>query len=170
MFGKILAGDFVKFGFPMAYAMTVLAWGGIAYPGGYTNSGQTSYLLDAVKWGTDYFIKCHVSPNVFYGQVILKQKKIFFDLLSNVAYTTCINPKFKYKSLFLLVGDGNTDHSYWGRPEDMTMARPAWAITTSAPGSELAGETAAAMAAASILFKTANPSNGTVIIQNRVYF
>ena len=40
----------------------------------------------------------------------------------------------------------------------MTMARPAWAITTSAPGSELAGETAAAMAAASILFKTAHPS------------
>jgi len=39
------------------------------------------------------------------------------------------------------------------------MARPAWAITTTAPGSELAGETAAAMAAASILFKTANPSN-----------
>jgi hypothetical protein len=55
------------------------------------------------------------------------------------------------------VGDGYADHSYWGRPEDMTMARPAWAITTSAPGSELAGETAAAMAAASILFKTANP-------------
>ena len=39
----------------------------------------------------------------------------------------------------------------------MTMARPAYAITTSSPGSELAGETAAAMAAASILFKTANP-------------
>ncbi len=37
------------------------------------------------------------------------------------------------------------------------MARPAWAITTSAPGSELAGETAAAMAAASILFQTADP-------------
>ena len=33
------------------------------------------------------------------------------------------------------------------------MARPAWAITTSAPGSELAGETAAAMAAASICSK-----------------
>lgn len=37
------------------------------------------------------------------------------------------------------------------------MARPAWAISTSAPGSELAGETAAAMAAASILFQTADP-------------
>jgi endoglucanase len=27
------------------------------------------YLRDAVKWGTDYFIKAHVSPNEFYGQV-----------------------------------------------------------------------------------------------------
>jgi endoglucanase len=40
----------------------------------------------------------------------------------------------------------------------MAKDRPAFKITTSAPGSELAGETAAAMAAASILFKTANPS------------
>ena len=53
----------------MAYAMTVLSWGGIAYPEGYTNSGQTNYLLAAVKWGTDFFIKAHVSPNVLYGQV-----------------------------------------------------------------------------------------------------
>ena len=64
-----LAGDFVKFGFPMAYTTTVLAWGGVSYPDGYTNAGQTSYLLDAVKWATDYFIKAHVSPNVLYGQV-----------------------------------------------------------------------------------------------------
>ena len=63
------------------------------------------------------------------------------------------------------MGDGFVDHSYWGRPEDMTMARPAWAITTAAPGSELAGETAAAMAAASILFKTANPGIQIVINQ-----
>jgi endoglucanase len=68
-FLKILAGDYVKFGFPMASAITVLAWGGVAYPDGYANSGQTKYLLDAVKWGTDYFIKCHVAPNVLYGQV-----------------------------------------------------------------------------------------------------
>ncbi len=61
----------------MAYAMTVLAWGGIAYPEGYTNSGQTNYLLKTVKWGTDYFIKCHVSPNVFYGQVIFKKRNYY---------------------------------------------------------------------------------------------
>ena len=55
----------------MAYAITFLAWGGIAYPEGYANSGQTNYLLDAVKWGTDYFIKAHISPNVLYGQVFI---------------------------------------------------------------------------------------------------
>lgn len=32
------------------------------------------------------------------------------------------------------VGQGDTDHAYWGRPEDMTMYRPAWEIDTSAPG------------------------------------
>jgi hypothetical protein len=56
----------------MAYSMTVLAMGGIFYPEGYADSGQTGYLLDTIKWGTDYFIKCHVSPNVFYGQVIAR--------------------------------------------------------------------------------------------------
>lgn len=36
----------------------------------------------------------------------------------------------------------------------MTMQRPAYKITPSSPGSDVAGETAAAMAAGSIAFKT----------------
>ncbi len=36
--------------------------------------------------------------------------------------------------LFIQVGDGYADHANWGRPEDMTMARPAYSITTSKPG------------------------------------
>jgi len=50
------------------------------------------------------------------------------------------------------IGDGDADHAWWGRPEEMTMNRPSWSITTSSPGSDLAGETAAALAAASIYF------------------
>jgi hypothetical protein len=57
------------------------------------------------------------------------------------------------------------DHYSWGRPEDMTMARPAQAITPSSPGSELAAETAAAMAASAILFKTANPGKSNYLTQ-----
>ena len=63
------AGDYVKFGYPAAAAMTVLAWGGISYKDGYKSAGEYDNLLDAIKWGTDYFIKCHVSDNEFYGQV-----------------------------------------------------------------------------------------------------
>jgi len=54
----------------------------------------------ALKWATDYFLKAHVAPTVFYGQV----------------------------------GRSDLDHAYWGRPEDMTMERPAYQINTSKPG------------------------------------
>ncbi|KAA8528240.1 hypothetical protein F0562_035509 [Nyssa sinensis] len=56
------------------------------------------------------------------------------------------------------VGDGNTDHYCWQRPEDMTTSRQGYKIDTNNPGSDLAGETAAAMAAASIVFRRYNPS------------
>ena len=32
------------------------------------------------------------------------------------------------------VGQGDVDHAFWGRPEDMAMARPAYKIDTSRSG------------------------------------
>ena len=60
----------------------------------------------------------------------------------------------QHKSMFpfLKVGDGEDDHAFWGRPEEMTMGRPSLKLSTSRPGSDCAGETAAAMAAGSIAF------------------
>ncbi|XP_069943484.1 uncharacterized protein [Cherax quadricarinatus] len=113
------AGDHVKFGFPMAYTATVLAWGLIDFAKGHQTANQVEYGQAAVKWATDYFLKAHTAHFEFYGQV----------------------------------GEGNADHAYWGRPEEMTMARPSYKIDSSAPGSDLAAETAAALAAASIVFK-----------------
>ena len=63
------AGDYVKFGFPMAYSATVLAWGLIEYKKGYQAAGQYEIMLDSVKWATDYFIKAHTKKEEFYGQV-----------------------------------------------------------------------------------------------------
>ena len=53
---------------------------------------------------------------------------------------------------------GSVDHSYWGRPEDMPDDRPVYKLTPSQPGSDLAGETAAAMAAGSLVFKDSGES------------
>jgi endoglucanase len=115
----ILAGDHVKFGFPMAAMTTQLAWGAISFQSGYEKAGQLQYMKECLQWATDYFIAAHTSTNEFYGQV----------------------------------GDGNADHGYWGRPEQMTMARPAFKIDASHPGSDLAAETAAALAASSIFYR-----------------
>ena len=39
------AGDTIKFGFPLAYSMTVLAWGGITYYDAYASIGEDINLL-----------------------------------------------------------------------------------------------------------------------------
>ncbi len=63
------AGDNMKFNFPMASSVTLLAWGGLEYPQGYQKYGQWGWLLENIKWVTDYFIKCHTAPEEFYGQI-----------------------------------------------------------------------------------------------------
>ncbi len=118
------AGDHVKFGFPMAYSATALAWGAVDFAGGYTASGQMERLKRNLRFVNDYFIRCHTAPNELWGQV----------------------------------GDGGLDHAWWGSAEVMPMARPAFKIDAAHPGSDLAAETAAAMAAASIVFATDDPS------------
>lgn len=64
------------------------------------------------------------------------------------------------------VGDGNTDHYCWQRPEDMTTDRHAYKIDPSNPGSDLAGETAAAMAAASIVFRHTDPAYSSELLHH----
>ncbi|KAF9597247.1 hypothetical protein IFM89_016388 [Coptis chinensis] len=56
-------------------------------------------------------------------------------------------------TLYTQVGDGNADHQCWERPEDMDTPRTLYKITSSKPGTEAAAEAAAALAAASIVFR-----------------
>ncbi|KQJ98076.1 endoglucanase 20 [Brachypodium distachyon] len=56
-------------------------------------------------------------------------------------------------TLYTQVGDGNADHQCWERPEDMDTPRSLYKITADSPGSEAAGEAAAALAAAYLVFK-----------------
>ncbi|XP_077868528.1 uncharacterized protein LOC100375334 [Saccoglossus kowalevskii] len=66
--------------------------------------------------------------------------------------------------LYMQVGDGRIDHSYWIRPEDMTMERPPFIVNSSNPGSDVAGETAAAFAAASIVFQEVDLAYSTELL------
>jgi endoglucanase len=124
------AGDNVKFGLPMAFTVTMLSWSVTEYRQQLQASGQLDYALQAIKWGTDYFIKAHPSATVLWGEV----------------------------------GDGDTDHQCWMRPEDMTTSRTAYKIDATNPGSDLAGETAAAMASASIAFQDSDPAYSSTLL------
>ena len=128
------AGDNVKFNFPQAAAMTLLAWSGVEFADGYKKAGQWEQYLDMLKWGTDYFIKCHAGKNVLYAQV----------------------------------GDGTTDHGFWYPPEYINYKYPAYKIDASGPGSELAAETAACLAAASLVFKDEDSSYSQTLLKHAI--
>lgn len=51
------------------------------------------------------------------------------------------------------MGDPEVDHNCWERPEATTEKRPIVQVNMSFPGTEVAAETAAAMASASMVFK-----------------
>ena len=61
------AGDHVKFGLPMAFTTTMLAWGAVENRSAYAASGQLTHLLNNLRVPNDYFIKAHPSANVLYG-------------------------------------------------------------------------------------------------------
>lgn len=63
------AGDNVKFGLPMAFTVTMMSWSIIEYGKQMAASGELGHAMNAIKWGTDYFIKAHPQPNVLYGEV-----------------------------------------------------------------------------------------------------
>ncbi len=66
--------------------------------------------------------------------------------------------------LYGQIGAGGVDHAWWGPAEVMQMARPSFRITATCPGSDLAGETAAAMAASSIVFRQTDPAYADTLL------
>ncbi|KAJ4783796.1 Endoglucanase [Rhynchospora pubera] len=130
--GMYDAGDHMKFGFPMAFTATVLAWSILEYGDQMAATKQLDPALDALKWITDYLINAHPSDDVLYIQV----------------------------------GDPDTDHKCWERPEDMTVKRPLIKIDKNNPGTEVAAETAAAMAAASLVYKSRNMQYSDTLIKH----
>ncbi|BBN18604.1 endoglucanase [Marchantia polymorpha subsp. ruderalis] len=114
------AGDNIKFGFPMAFTVTMLSWSAIEYTRQITQAGEMENLQSAIRWGTDYFLKAHTGPTQLYVQV----------------------------------GTPSSDHNCWERPEDMDTPRNLLQVNASSPGSDVAAETAAALAAASIVLRT----------------
>ncbi|XP_057502607.1 endoglucanase 10-like [Actinidia eriantha] len=68
--------------------------------------------------------------------------------------------------LYVQVGDPELDHKCWDRPEAMTMKRPLTQVNASSPGTDVAAETAAALASASLVFKSANSTYSSLLLKH----
>ncbi|KAK8316291.1 hypothetical protein V6Z12_A13G033300 [Gossypium hirsutum] len=69
--GYFDAGDNVKFGFPMAFTTTMLAWSVIEF-GELMPPSELRNALVAIRWGTDYLLKTVSQPNRIFVQVFSK--------------------------------------------------------------------------------------------------
>lgn len=67
--------------------------------------------------------------------------------------------------LFVGVGDPDADHKCWERPEDMDTVRTVYFVSSTNPGSDVAAETAAALAAASLVFRKVDPVYSKLLLK-----
>jgi endoglucanase len=63
------AGDHVKFGLPQGYAAAVLGWSLYEFKDSFDATGNTTKMLQQLKYFTDYFLKSHPNPTTFYYQI-----------------------------------------------------------------------------------------------------
>jgi endoglucanase len=62
------------------------------------------------------------------------------------------------------VGTGAADHTFWGPAEVNPTTRQSFAVTESCPGSDVVGQSAAALAASSILFKSTDATYAATLL------
>lgn len=84
------AGDNVKWNVSMAFAGSTLALSAMEYKNGYVNTGQMPYLINNLRWVSEYFVKClHYT-----SETDLSSYKIVVD-----------------------IGAGGPDHGHWASSE-----------------------------------------------------
>ncbi|KAL8064220.1 hypothetical protein ABFX02_01G075900 [Erythranthe guttata] len=110
----------------MAYSMTMLSWSVIEYRHKYEAIGEYEHVREVIKWGTDYLLLTFNSSATDITSLYSQVSRSANGSAATASYYMC-----------------------WTRPEDIHEPRPAQ-ISSSAP--ELAGEIAAALAAASVVF------------------
>ncbi len=117
------AGDHVKFGLPQGYSATVLGLAYYEFGEAFDELNQTSHYKLIMDYFCDYFKRC----TVYDGDSV--------------------------KAFCYQVGEGNSDHGYWGPPEKQTTDRPAYFADSSNPATDEVSVAISALALNYINFK-----------------
>jgi len=130
------AGDHVKFGFPMSYTATMLAWGAVEYRDAYLQAGQLDEFLNNLRFVNDYFIAAHPTPFEFYGQIA--KGGVDHSFWGPPEVVDAVQPQ----------------------------NRVAFKIDLNCKGPDLAAETAAAMAASAMVFQTSDSAYAQTLLSH----
>ncbi|KAE8684412.1 Endoglucanase 3 [Hibiscus syriacus] len=109
-----------------------------------TNSGLSDGSLDHVDLTGGYYDAGDNVSTLEYGKRMGPQLQ---DARAAIRWATDYLLKCaraKPGKLYVGVGDPNVDHKCWQRPEDMNTVRTVYSVSPSNPGSDVAGEMAAA--------------------------
>jgi len=110
-----------------AFAVSLAAWSLVQFPAAHANAAPggaaTARAADAVRWGGDYLMKASATAGAN-GTTLVAQ-----------------------------VGNWTADKLWWGRPEEIRGPRPALTVDVGAGAADLAATTAAALAAASVVWR-----------------
>lgn len=139
------------------------ATAGVDLTGGYYDAGDNikfgfpmAFTATMLSWSIIDFGR-NMGPDLRYA---LKAVKWATDYLLKATSVSGV--------IYVQVGDPISDHNCWERPEDMDTLRTVYRIDRANPGSDVAGETAAALAAASIVFKSRNPAYSRHLLNRAV--
>ncbi|KAG2438138.1 hypothetical protein HXX76_005747 [Chlamydomonas incerta] len=136
------AGDHLKLHLPLGTSASMLAYGMITWEAAYRAAGQWDIGAQSLRWVGDYLVKCHLTAS---------------DMPSANVFVG-------------QVGDVDTDHNSWGRPEQQPQGgaqgtagwRPVYTITAAGgTGADLVAEAAAALAGASLVLKRSGAAQDT---------
>ncbi|CAE6512269.1 unnamed protein product [Rhizoctonia solani] len=145
--GYYEAANTMKWGLPLAWTITQLAWNVYAFPDGFKAVNELDEALEGVKWGTDYLVNCIANKDQFVGQLGVSAQ-----------------------------GKTDVDFGYFGPPEEYDMWVPLGLkhsdgiayINSSNPSSEILGEAAASMAATSLIFSDKNKTYSDELLQHSI--
>ncbi|KAL1740949.1 glycoside hydrolase family 9 protein [Schizophyllum fasciatum] len=140
------AGDYIKATYPLSFSLMSICWGALDFGQGYEMANQTAYLDDMLRWGLDWLIKAILGPYI-----------------AHKAHPSD-------DTLYVLVGDADTDNAYWGGDENIPTPRISYQVNASQPGTDaFAGASAAFSACSSLYSNRTFGDTGSLSLHNSTY-
>ena len=145
------------------YGLTDGADNGIDLTGGYYDAG------DHVKFNLPMaYTASMLGWSLYEDRAAYEESGQLEYILGDIKWVTdyLIKCHPEDEVFYYQVGNGGTDHSWWGPAEVMSMDRPSYSVTKDNPGSAVVGEAAAAMAVAAIVFEDYDPAYAATCLEH----